>query len=81
VICYTGANLTIKEQTAMKVYTIEEAAEVLRLRPSTVKRWLQEGRLKGTKLSQKVWRITEDQLQASMVTADVSRRKAEASTK
>jgi len=65
----------------MKVYTIEEAAEVLRLRPSTVKRWLQEGRLKGTKLSQKVWRITEDQLQASMVTADVSRRKAEASTK
>lgn len=53
----------------MKVYTIEQAAEVLQVKPSTVKRWLQDGTLQGTKLTHKIWRITEEQLQASMITA------------
>jgi excisionase family DNA binding protein len=65
-ICYPGENPTAKERTPMKIYTIEEAAEALKVKPATIKIWLQKGILKGTRLTHKVWRITEEQLQASM---------------
>lgn len=41
--------------------TVEEAAQVLKLRVETVRRWLREGTLKGRKIG-RIWRIPESEL-------------------
>ncbi len=41
--------------------TVEEAAQILKLRVETVRRWLREGTLKGRKIG-RVWRIPESEL-------------------
>lgn len=43
------------------MYTPEEAAEMLKLNPETVRRFLREGRLRGN-LFGRVWRIPESSL-------------------
>jgi excisionase family DNA binding protein len=43
-------------QRTEPVLTVPEAADALRLHPSTVRRWLREGHLQGTRMG-KAWRI------------------------
>ncbi len=45
------------------IYTIEEAAEILKIKPRTVRAWIEQGKLKSFKLGDLV-RIHEDDLQA-----------------
>ena len=44
----------------MKLYTPEEAAEILKIHEETVRRYLREGRLKGRKIGG--WKIREQDL-------------------
>jgi len=45
------------------IYTVEEAAEILKIKPRTVRAWILQGKLKSFKLGDLV-RIHEDDLQA-----------------
>jgi excisionase family DNA binding protein len=45
------------------LYTVEEAAEVLKVHPKTVREWLRTKQLKGV-LAGRFWRIKESDLQA-----------------
>jgi len=45
-----------------KIYTPEEVAEILKVRPQTVQKWLRNGQLVGIKLN-KNWRIMEEDLE------------------
>ncbi len=48
---------------AGKMLSPEEVAERLSVSPNTVRAWLREGSLKGVKLGNKIWRISEEELQ------------------
>ncbi len=41
----------------------EDVAERLAVNPATVRSWLRSGKLKGVKLSKKMWRIDESEVQ------------------
>jgi len=43
----------------IKIYTIPELCEILRLTPQSVRKQLKEGKLKGRKVGTK-WLVTED---------------------
>ena len=45
----------------MKIYTVDEIAEVLTLKPTTVRVMLQNKEINGFKAG-KAWRVTEDDL-------------------
>lgn len=45
------------------LYTPEEIADLLRVKPVTVHLWLRNGKLKGFKVGGKLWRSTRRQLQ------------------
>lgn len=47
--------------TDIKVYTLEEVADILKLSKRTVYQYLQTGKLKGVKLG-KAWRISAENL-------------------
>jgi excisionase family DNA binding protein len=47
-----------------KVYTPEEVAEILKIKERTVLEYLRLGRLKGLKMGGRIWRITEEQIDA-----------------
>lgn len=47
-----------------KMLSPEEVAERLSVTPNTIRGWLREGTLKGVKLGNKIWRISEEELQA-----------------
>lgn len=47
----------------MKMYTPEEAADVLRVKAETIRRWARSGKLTGALLGGGVWRFTEEDLQ------------------
>ncbi len=49
---------------AGKMLSPEEVAERLSVTPNTLSAWLREGTLKGVKLGNKIWRISEEELQA-----------------
>jgi excisionase family DNA binding protein len=42
--------------------TVKQAAGLLNLKPETVQKWLRDGKIKGIKLSRKVWRVAETDL-------------------
>ena len=44
------------------IYTIEETAEILKIKPRTVRQWITDGKLKSFKLGDLV-RVHEDDLQ------------------
>ena len=47
-----------------KLLTVPEVAETLRVMPATVRRWLREGRLRGTLISDRGgYRIPESEIQ------------------
>ena len=45
----------------MKIYTIEEVADLLTLKPTTVRAMLRDNEINGFKAG-KAWRVTEDDL-------------------
>ena len=44
-----------------KLLTIQEVAEVLKIAQSTIRRWLNEGKMKGVKLGRQ-WRVKQSEL-------------------
>ena len=48
----------------LRVYTPEEVAELLKVTRRAVYKYLAEGRLHAAKLSDRAWRITEDDIRA-----------------
>ncbi len=44
-----------------RILTLEQAAEVMQLKPETIRRYLKSGKLPGRKVG-KQWRIAEDDL-------------------
>lgn len=53
--------LTNKGGNNMKIYTIEEVADLLTLKPTTVRAMLRDKEINGFKAG-KAWRVTEDDL-------------------
>lgn len=51
-----------KRQGLTKVFTPEEAGELLKVDTSTILRWIREGRLRAFKLGPRFWRIREEDL-------------------
>jgi excisionase family DNA binding protein len=45
------------------IYTIEETAAILKIKPRTVRAWIEQGKLKSFKLGEHLVRIHEDDLQ------------------
>ncbi len=45
-----------------KLLTPEEVAQILNVKPNTVRQWLRNGTLPGVKLAKKIWRIKEEDL-------------------
>lgn len=50
--------------TLERLFTVEEAAQTLRLHDDTVRLWLRTGRLRGVKVGRS-WRIAEQELRAA----------------
>ena len=48
---------------AEKLLTVEDAAKVLLVKPTTVREWLKAGKLKGVKMG-RLWRVRESELEA-----------------
>lgn len=48
-----------REIDGMIIYTVEEAAELLRIHPQTMREYLKSGRIRGRKLGIR-WAITAD---------------------
>jgi excisionase family DNA binding protein len=59
------------------LYTVDEAAEVLKVHPKTVRFWLQTKKLKGV-LAGRFWRIKESDLEAFLREPGADRAKAPA---
>ena len=51
-------------QEDLDLMTVEGVARQLRVSPKTVRGWLVQGRLRGFKLTPKVWRIQREDFQA-----------------
>lgn len=45
-----------------KLLTVDEVSKIIQIHPMTIRLWLREGRIKGTRLG-RVWRISEEQLE------------------
>ncbi len=52
--------------TQERYLTVEQAAEVLQVQPHTIRRWLRDGRLVGSRLggNRAGWRIRESEIDA-----------------
>ena len=48
---------------AEKLLTVEDAAKVLLVKPTTVREWLKAGKLKGMKMG-RLWRVWKSELEA-----------------
>jgi len=46
-----------------QLFTVEDAAKVLLVKPTTVREWLKAGKLKGMKMG-RLWRVRESELEA-----------------
>jgi len=58
--------------SGIKVYTLEEVAQILHLTRRTLYSYVHDGKLKAVKIG-KYWRVTEESLAAFLATgADVS---------
>jgi excisionase family DNA binding protein len=53
---------------AEKVYSPEEAAEILGVHQETVRQWLRSGKLGGVKAGPRLWRVRESDLQKFLQT-------------
>jgi excisionase family DNA binding protein len=59
-----------------KLYTVEQAAEILQVAPKTVRRWLRTKQLKGV-LAGRFWRIQESDLKGFLRVPDDTPLEAE----
>ena len=57
------ARTVTKQVLGRKMLTTEEVAERLNMHMKTVQLWLRQGRIKGTKLGPRMWRVRESDLQ------------------
>jgi excisionase family DNA binding protein len=57
-------------QEDLDFMTVEEVARQLRVSPKTVRAWLVQGRMRGFKLTPKVWRIRREDFQAFVTAAE-----------
>jgi excisionase family DNA binding protein len=64
VVIMIDSALEGREPMVEKLYTIEQAAEVLQVNYYTMRRWIAEGRIKAVKLGGRLWRIQESDLEA-----------------
>ena len=46
-----------------KLLTVEDAAKVLLVKPTTIRKWLKAGKLKGMKMG-RLWRVWKSELEA-----------------
>jgi excisionase family DNA binding protein len=46
-----------------EIYTIEEAAARLSITPDALRRWLRAGKIRGSKIGGRIWRIRESDIQ------------------
>ncbi len=46
-----------------RYYTTKEVAELLRLSPITLSRWMREGKVKGIHFGRRRWRIPESEVE------------------
>ena len=51
----------MSEQRELRIYTVPELVELLRVTPQSIRTYLKDGRLKGKKVGTK-WLVTEDQI-------------------
>jgi len=51
-----------------KLLTVEDAAKVLLVKPTTVREWLKASKLKGVKVGNRLWRVRESELEAFLST-------------
>ncbi len=54
-----------------KLYTTEEAAKYLSVRPNTIRAWLRDGILTGIKLG-RAWRVREEDLNKFLSNKDTA---------
>jgi len=47
-----------------KLLTVEGAAKVLLVKPTTIRKWLKTSKLKGIKVGNRLWRVRESELKA-----------------
>jgi excisionase family DNA binding protein len=52
-----------------KLYTPEQAGEILQVNSATVREWLKKGKLKGIKV-EKLWRIRQSDLEAFLMAGE-----------
>jgi excisionase family DNA binding protein len=57
-------------QGELDLLTVEEVARQLRVSPTTGRAWLVQGRLRGFKLTSKVWRSRREDFQAFVTAAE-----------
>ena len=60
-------NIVRGEDMDEKIYTVEEAANLLGVHTETVRRWLRRGELKGIRFN-RIWRIKESDLLGKEIT-------------
>lgn len=46
----------------MELMTVEETAQILKVKDTTIRQWLRTGKLKGTKISEVIWRIDKQDI-------------------
>ena len=46
-----------------QLFTVEDAAKVLLVKPTTIRTWLKASKLKGMKMG-RLWRVRENELEA-----------------
>ena len=47
-----------------KLLTVEDAAKVLLVKPTTIRKWLKTSKLKGVKIGSRLWRVRESEMEA-----------------
>lgn len=60
-------------QLEQDLYTVQETAELLRLNPNTVYKWIRAGKLERVKISPRAVRVTAESI-ARLLAADCSQQ-------
>ena len=50
-----------EEEKAARPFTVEEAADFLKIHPKTISKWLSEGKIRGVKVGRE-WRIPRSEI-------------------
>lgn len=47
----------------MEYFSVSEVSKMLKISKYTIREWMRDGKIKGTKLSDKVWRVSGEELE------------------